>query len=153
MGSDGALDAQGVFMKIFDVQGPTEEGLYFFERPENEIRDGLLSLTVDDLKSMSKEPLVKENKFVIPYTYLEYQAYPSDMKVREFLLDCLNYHKDLEEYGNGEELNHIKFFKDNFNDIISGRKELEGDRGLFATIADSIANGKTGLVNLTSDDE
>jgi hypothetical protein len=158
MGSDGALDARDTFMLPFDMNDK-EDGnpLYFFERPEEEIRDGLLNLSLEEIKKMSEfGECISENKFVIPYTFVEYKAYPTDPEIKKFLLECLDSHDDLTglwNYCNGEEMVHVNFFKENFEDIISGKKELEPDAGLLATIYKKMASGEPGLVNLTSEDK
>jgi hypothetical protein len=151
MGSDGALDSRDIFMSRFDT-----EDCYFFERPREEIRDGLLALTLSEIKEMADQDITRDDKFVIPYTFVEYEAYPTDPEIKAYLLECLDSHDDLTgqwNYCNGEEMEHVELFKKNFDDIISGKKTLDGDQGLFAAIEDHLASGKTGLVNLTSDDD
>jgi hypothetical protein len=146
MGSDGALDARDAFMSDFDDK---ENDLYYFERDKGEIKNALLNLSLDQLKKMADR--TGNDKFVVPYTFIDYEAYPTDPKIKEFLLECLDYHDDLYEYGNGEEERHIQIFKDNFDDIISGRKFLEEDGGLFAAMEESLDEGNPGLINKTKD--
>lgn len=145
MGSDGALDAQGIFMSFADVEPDNEEedDIYYFERPREEIRDLLLGLTLEQIKEYAtQDECIETNKFVIPYTFIDYGAYPTDPKIKAYLLRCLNSHDDLTgewNYCNGEEMKHVKYFKEHFEDIISGNEELPGDIGLLATIAEKLA--------------
>lgn len=157
MGSDGALDARDGFMERFDIKKLNDETVYFFERPREEVRDGLLSLTLSEIKEMAEKYwYVSNNKFAIPYTFVEWKAYPTDPEIKAYLKECLDSHDDLtgpHNYCNGDEMAYIKVFKDNFEDIISGKKDIEEDSGLLAAIADAVTQGKKGLINLTSDDD
>ena len=155
MGSDGALDARDGFMERFDIKKDGEETVYFFERPEEEVREGLLSLTLSDIKEMAeKYYYVSRDKFAIPYTFVEYHAYPTDPEIKQYLLECLDSHDDITgkyNYCNGEEMKHIEFFKENFEDIISGKKDLDKDPGLFAAMEEALSSGAPGLINKTKD--
>lgn len=150
MGSDGALDAKDEFMADFDIK-VDDKIIYYFERDKENIRNCLLNLTLEQLKDMASRPLVSENKFVIPYTFTEYYAYPKDPEIKRFLLECLDFTADFKEYGNGKEETHVQLFKDNFEDIISGNKILTQDTGLIAAIADAMESGMRGLINRTRD--
>ena len=152
MGSDGALDAKDGFMEDFDL---IDEDIYFFERPKEEIRDELLKLSLDEIKEKAERyDYVADNRFAIPYTFIEYETYPTDPAIKEYLKECLDYHDDITgpwNYCNGEELAHIEYFKEHFDDIISGKMEYPGDEGLFAAIDKHLASGEGGLVNLTNE--
>ena len=132
MGSDAALDARDTFMGRFDLKTNLGDEICYFERPKEEIRDALLALTLDELKEMADKDLVCDDKYVIPYTFIEYEAYPTDPAIKKYLYGCLDEHysADFEEG-----IQHIKLFKKNFDDIISGKKILTEDLGLMATIA------------------
>ena len=75
---------------------------------------------------------------------------PKDELLEE-LKDCLDYHDDFEYYGNGEEEEHVEFFKENFDKIIKGEMELPDDPGLLATIAENMKSERSGLVNKTKE--
>lgn len=148
MGSDGALDAKDHFMKFLDLGGQ-----YYFDLPVNEVRDALLALTLEEIKEKAESGCTNMNRFVVPYIFVEYGAYPEDPKIKAYLKDCLDYHVDFNHYGNGEEEKHVNLFRDNFEEIITGKKDLEKDPGLFSAIDDFIESGKSGLANLTRDDD
>jgi hypothetical protein len=150
MGSDGALDARDEFMEFADILDENNERVCFFERPEEEIRNLLLGLTLDDLKE--KASSIEDNTFVIPYTFIDYGAYPTDPDIKKFLKECLENCEDFDWYGNGEEQRHVDYFKEHFDEIISGQLPLPSDEGLFAAINAAFEKSDNpGLINLTKD--
>lgn len=148
MGSDGAYDARDEFFSEFSLQLEDEkdedESVFWFEQPSIEIREYLNSLTVEDLKRLCENEILSEDRFVIPYIYKEYDVTPKDDDIKQFLLECFDYHDDItgewnycgETDENGEvlELKHIRFFRENFDAIMSGKIDLPDDEGLFAAI-------------------
>ena len=157
MGSDGALDAEAVFFEEFDAQYCKEkEDDWYLEHSEEEIKNYLENLDFSDLNRIlsytSKvDEILKRDRFVIPYIYKKYGAKPKNEQVRDLLIECFDYHDDItgewnycsETDENGEvlELKHIRFFKENFDAIMSGEIDLPDDEGLFAAIFDSLEDG------------
>lgn len=132
MDSDGALDAKSVITD--DVYNYCEENKIDFWSKE---ADGLMSeflqkISLDDLKKLAKEEHISENRFVIPYTYLEYKVNRPELK--DFLIECFNYHADItgewnycgetDEHGEILELKHIRIFKENYDAVMSGEFNL-----------------------------
>lgn len=162
MGSDGALDAKSIFFEEFVAMNHKnwKKDEYYFDRPAEEIRDYLNSLTKEDLERIISDPsyvgkIIRGDRFVIPYIYKEYKATPKDDEVKQFLFECFDYHDDItgewnycsETDENGEvlELKHIRIFKENFDAIMSGKMDLPDDEGLFAALFDAVESN--GLIN------
>lgn len=138
MGSDGAFDAQNtLFEEIYDKYEDTmydsdEDYAKYSEACAQFLRD----MTLEQLKKLRTYRFLDEDTFVIPYSFLEFGVVPKD-EILEELKDCLDYHDDFEYYGNGEEEEHVEFFKENFDKIIKGEMELPDDPGLLATIVEN----------------
>ena len=137
MGSDGALDAQYCFLMNFDE--------HYLDKDPKEISEYLLGLSLEDLKKVSESnKYLSIDKFVIPYTYVEYGAFTKDPEVRKYLLECLDSHDDItgrfnychekDVFGDVPELVEIERFKKHFDEIFDEKVELELDDGLLAAI-------------------
>ena len=143
LGSDRALDNEDAFLKVV-AKDPDS---YYFDLEPEEIRQALLSLKVEDIKKqISSDKSLDNNRFVIPYAFLEYNALSKDKDIRALLKDCLNYHA---MFSNRDvnELNHIKRFIERFDEIFDGTYDLENDKGLIQAMLES----KKPLVNITDD--
>jgi len=152
MGSDGALDAQDtLFGTTYDYC--EENNIDFWgEKGQSLIKDFLQNISLEDLKKLAEDEYLSEDRFVIPYIYLEYEI--NRPELRDFLIECFEYHDDitgrwnycseLTKDGEVVELAHIRYFKENFDAIMSGEIKLPNDPGLFAALAE---HEGPGLIN------
>lgn len=61
-----------------------------FDYRENEISDWLSNLTRDDMEAIvNREPMIRSNRFVIPFLYIRYRAIPR-RDVVDYLRNCLD---------------------------------------------------------------
>ena len=96
-----------------------------------------MSLKVEDIKKrISLDEDLAKNRYVIPYSFLEYGALSKDKDIRAFLKECLNYHA-LFTSRDTQELSHIKRFIDHFDEVFDGTYDLEKDKGLIQTMIES----------------
>ena len=121
MASDGALDAQDEFLNEIYDEDIGYDGMV--------VRAFLQNISVSKMKKLCEEcDYLNNDKFVIPFTFIEYGVFVSNSEKQKFLKECLDYHDDLtgpHNYCNGEEMKTINLFKENFEEIISGKnKEL-----------------------------
>lgn len=145
LGSDQVLDIQDAFLAILvENEGPDA---YYCDLEPEEIRKRLLALTVDDInKQISLHEDLKNNRFVIPYSYLEFDVLSIDKDVKDLLKDCLNYHR-IFTYKDTVEINHINRFIKHFDEVFAGTYDLDNDKGLVDTIVESDKE----LVNVTDE--
>ena len=126
LGSDRVLDIQDYFLGIL----AKEPGSYYFDLEDKEITQALLSLTEAEIKErIESDDDLNKNRFVIPYSYLEYSALTKDKNIRALLKECLDYHSVFKNRDT-QELNHINRFKIHFDEIFNGEYDLENDKGL-----------------------
>lgn len=155
MGSDGALDAEdeffGEFMSKIEKDSDDEDPC-LCDQSFEDIQKYVNSLTIKDLRRIVRNSkLLKYDRFVIPYIYQGYRVNPEDEEIKKFLLECFNYHDDItgafnycsETDENGEilELKHLRIFKENFDDVLSGKFDLPEDAGLFDEMMNSEGEG------------
>ena len=144
LGSDQVSDIQDTFLAILQK----DPNLCYLDLKDEEIKKELLLLSVEEIKeqiSINKE--LSNNRFVIPYSYLEYGALSINKEMRLFLKDCLNYHA-IFSFKDHAELNHIARFIKHFDEVFNGEYDLENDQGLIQAINES----KETIVNLSDND-
>ena len=77
LGSDHALDIQDSFLKI--LMRNEDPDSYYLDLGPQEIRNRLLSLKVDEInQQIALDEDLKNNRFVIPYSYLEFDVLSVD---------------------------------------------------------------------------
>jgi hypothetical protein len=146
MGSDGALDAKDeLFSSVYNYC--EENNIDFWDEEGYKLRVEFLEIiSLTDLKNIVNSGFsLKLDRFVLPYTFLEHGVNRPELK--EYLVESFDYHDDITgEYNycsktdeNGEvlELKHIRFFKENYDAIMSGEIDLPEDEGLLSAIANA----------------
>ena len=145
LGSDRALDIQDIFFNIL-MQNEDPDS-YYLDLGREEIRNRLLSLKVDEIKQhIALNEDLKNNRFVIPYSYLEFDVLSVDKDICTLLKDCLKYHA-MFTYKDTVEINHINRFIAHFDEVFAGTYDLNNDKGLIKTIEE--ANKE--LINISDD--
>lgn len=145
LGSDHALDIQDNFLKI--LMRNEDPDSYYLDLGPQEIRNRLLSLKVDEInQQIALDEDLKNNRFVIPYSYLEFDVLSVDKDIRALLKDCLKYHA-MFSYKETVEINHINRFIAHFDEVFDGTYDLDNDQGLIKIVEETNKE----LINISDD--
>lgn len=120
--NDKALDSLGFFTTLVEKEG---EDTYLDVDPED-MKVRLESLSLKEIQKCVEEEkygYLKNNRYVIPVFYFEYGAYPKDKAIRDYLYESIDYHECCK--GFPKTLVWLKLFKENFDDILSGRATIK----------------------------
>ncbi len=161
MGSDDALDARGVFLDyVGSLKGVDK---YFFDDEIEKARSIFNSLTLQEIDNFLENEPIFGYSFVIPYVYLEYEAFDVSIEIKEKLKTLLresifdfcnpyygesqndtdyNTYENLLDFNIPEDSNFyhlycLQVFLNNFEDIFSRKFVFEDQTGLITTILNS----------------
>ena len=101
-GSDDALDARGVFLDYVGSLNGVDK--YFLDKKNEKARSIFNSLTLQEIDNfLENEPTyIVGYRFVIPYVYLEYEAFDVSIEIKEKLKYYDLIHSRQADYLSGE---------------------------------------------------
>ena len=158
MGSDDALDARGIFLDyVGSLKGVDK---YFLDDKIEKARSIFNSLTLEEIDNFLEDEPIFGYRFVIPYVYLEYEAFDVSIEIKEKLktllkesifefcnpyCDCdidYNTYENLLDFNIPQDSNFyhlycLQVFLNNFEDIFSRKIVFEDQSGLISTILNS----------------
>ena len=158
MGSDDALDARGIFLDyVGSLKGVDK---YFLDDKIEKARSIFNSLTLQEIDNFLENEPILGYRFVIPYVYLEYEAFDVSIEIKEKLktllkesifefcnpyCDCdidYNTYENLLDFNIPQDSNFyhlycLQVFLNNFEDIFSRKIVFEDQSGLISTILNS----------------
>lgn len=158
MGSDDALDSRGIFLDyVGSLKGVDK---YFLDDNIEKARSILNSLTLQEIDNFLEDEPIFGYSFVIPYVYLEYEAFDVSIEIKEKLKALLresifdfcnpygecdtdyNTYENLLDFNIPQDSNFyhlycLQVFLNNFEDIFSRKIVFEDQSGLISTILNS----------------
>ena len=119
--NDIALDTLGLFGRLIE-----KDNEYYLDIDPEELKERLEALTLEEIQNRVKEEkygYLKKNRYVIPVFYFQNGAYPKDKALRDYLFESIDYHECVN--GFSQTLTWLKLFKENFDDLLSGKATIE----------------------------